>query len=107
MFSSAIQPLPSLTARIWNLPIRRARPPLGLAVLATGFIWQGGGTGYEDAFAVFVSDVVEFAFKVVLGAGTILQDFVLDLFLLADDAVSSADAAVVQGLGESGGGEPW
>ena len=103
VFSSAIQPQSTLTARIRKLPIRSARPPLGLAVLAACVVRQGGGTGYEDAFAVFVTDVVEFTFKVVLGAGTAFVELLLNFLLLADGAVGGADAATVQGLaGEKG-----
>jgi hypothetical protein len=108
MFNSAIRPQSSLTTRICNLPIRCARPPLGLAVLAAGVVWQGTGAVYEDALAgVGVTNVVEFAFKVVVGAFTAFLDLVLDFIQLADDAVGGADTAVVQGLGEKDGeGEP-
>jgi hypothetical protein len=108
MLSSPIRPSSALATRIRNLPVRRARPPLGLAVLAAGVVRQETGAVYEDALVgVGVTDVVEFAFKVVLGAFTAFFDLVLDFLQLADDAVGGADAAVVQGLGEKDGeGEP-
>jgi hypothetical protein len=104
MFNSAIRPQSSFTTRIWNLPIRCARPPLGLAVLAAGVVRQGTGAVYEDALAgVGVTNIVEFAFKVVVGAFTAFLDLVLDFIHLADDAVGGADTTVVQGLGEKDG----